>query len=84
MEKLEGWEHATHQLAASDCEPLLLPELLLLADDDCRQRWERLSLGYPDQCIGDELLRQEIAFGLYGGGGLTVQHGTLLAVDSLT
>ena len=27
MEKLSGWEQATHQLAASDCEPLSLSEL---------------------------------------------------------
>ena len=48
MEKLAGWEHAAHQLAASDCEPLLLAELLELADDSCRERWDKLSLGYPE------------------------------------
>ena len=32
MEKLDGWDHATHHLASSDCEPLRLAELLALAD----------------------------------------------------
>lgn len=54
-----------HLLCASDCEPLTLPELLALADDEARALWERLSLGYTES-QGHSLLRQEIA-ALYPG-----------------
>ena len=53
MEKMEGWRPGVHQLAASDCEPLLLRELLALADDDSLARWEALSLGYPCNSFGE-------------------------------
>ena len=60
------WEFAVrHVLCASDVEPYRLPELLALADDDCRQRWESLSLGYTEsQRL--PALREEIAT-LYDG-----------------
>ena len=55
------WEFAVrHVLCASDVEPYRLPELLALADDDCRQRWESLSLGYTES-QGLPALREEIA-----------------------
>jgi len=55
------WEFAVrHVLCASDVEPYRLPELLGLADDDCRQRWESLSLGYTES-QGLPALREEIA-----------------------
>jgi aspartate/methionine/tyrosine aminotransferase len=54
-----------HLLCASDCEPLMLPELLALAEDETRSLWERLSLGYTES-QGHPLLRQEIA-ALYPG-----------------
>ncbi|BAQ45964.1 MULTISPECIES: pyridoxal phosphate-dependent aminotransferase [Methylobacterium] len=37
-----------HDLAASECEPLALADLLARADHEDRARWERLDLGYPD------------------------------------
>src|SRR2546423_7995561 len=60
------WEFAVqHVLCASDIEAYRLPELLALADDDSRQRWERLSLGYTES-LGLPALRDEIAR-LYDG-----------------
>ena len=65
------WEFSVrHQLSASDVEPFTLPELLQLADDDSRARWERLSLGYTESA-GLPALRDEIAR-LYHG--LTTDH----------
>lgn len=90
MEKLPGWGEATHQLAASDCEPLLLPELLAMADNDLHARWEQLSLGYPGNSAGDQALREEIAEGLYGGSlsadnvlGVIPAEGILLGIHAL-
>jgi len=55
------WEFAVrHVLCASDVEPYSLSELLELADDDARQRWEHLSLGYTES-LGLPALREEIA-----------------------
>ena len=60
------WEFAVrHVLCASDVEPYRLPELLELADDDARRRWETLSLGYTESA-GLPALREEIAT-LYDG-----------------
>jgi aspartate/methionine/tyrosine aminotransferase len=60
------WEFAVpHVLCASDVEPYRLPELLALADDDARARWESLSLGYTES-QGLPALRQEVA-SLYDG-----------------
>jgi aspartate/methionine/tyrosine aminotransferase len=57
------WEFSVrHQLSASDLEPYRLSELLELADDDARSRWERLSLGYTESS-GLPALRQAIAAG---------------------
>ena len=62
------WEFSVrHQLSASDVEPYTLHELLRLADDDARDRWERLSLGYTESA-GLPALRNEIA-ALYPGFG---------------
>jgi aspartate/methionine/tyrosine aminotransferase len=90
MEKLSGWEQAVHHLAASDCEPLSLSELLALADDECRAKWESLSLGYPPS-RGDEQLLAEIADGLYAGSNMSAENilgvvpaeGILLAMHAL-
>jgi aspartate/methionine/tyrosine aminotransferase len=60
------WEFAVrHVLCASDVEAYRLPELLDLADDDARRRWESLSLGYTES-LGLPALREEIAK-LYDG-----------------
>jgi aspartate/methionine/tyrosine aminotransferase len=55
------WEFsAKHVLAASDAEPISLHELLTLADDDGRSRWESLRLGYTES-LGLPVLRDAIA-----------------------
>ena len=55
------WEFAVrHVLCASDVEPYRLTDLLALADDDGRRRWESLSLGYTESA-GLPALRREIA-----------------------
>ena len=55
------WEFAVrYQLSASDVEPYTLAELLPLADDDARARWDRLSLGYTESS-GLPALRAAIA-----------------------
>lgn len=60
------WEFAVrYVLCASDVQPFTLAELLALADDDSRARWEQLSLGYTES-LGLPALRDEIA-GLYLG-----------------
>jgi aspartate/methionine/tyrosine aminotransferase len=60
------WEFAVrHVLCASDVEPVALSELLALADDDSRHRWETLRLGYTES-LGLPALRAEIA-ALYPG-----------------
>ncbi len=50
-------------LCASDVEPLTQRELLELADDEMRELWDTLVLGYTET-LGSPLLRREIA-GLY-------------------
>src|SRR5215207_7871154 len=60
------WEFAVrHVLCASDAEPYALSELLALADDDARDRWASLRLGYTES-LGLPALRTEIA-SLYPG-----------------
>jgi aspartate/methionine/tyrosine aminotransferase len=58
------WEGAVrHNLAASECEPLLLATLLAMADEADQARWGDLRLGYGDP-HGAIWLRETIA-GLY-------------------
>lgn len=60
------WEFAVrYVLCASDVQPCSLAEVLALADDDARARWDNLSLGYTES-LGLPALRHEIA-GLYRG-----------------
>jgi aspartate/methionine/tyrosine aminotransferase len=60
------WEFAVeHLLCASDVEAWRMTDLLALADDEARSRWESLQLGYTESA-GDPLLRAEIA-SLYEG-----------------
>jgi aspartate/methionine/tyrosine aminotransferase len=55
------WEFAVrHVLGASDIEPYRVDELLALADDDARCRWESLTLGYAES-LGLPALREAIA-----------------------
>lgn len=55
------WEFtARHHLTASDAQSMPLAELLAMADDDGRRRWESLTLGYTET-RGLPALREEIA-----------------------
>jgi aspartate/methionine/tyrosine aminotransferase len=55
------WEFtARYHLTASDAQSMRLTDLLALADDDGRRRWETLELGYT-QTWGLPALREEIA-----------------------
>jgi aspartate/methionine/tyrosine aminotransferase len=55
------WEFAArYHLTASDAQTMSLRELLDLADDDGRTRWETLQLGYT-QTYGMPALREAIA-----------------------
>ncbi|MEW2506789.1 aminotransferase class I/II-fold pyridoxal phosphate-dependent enzyme [Amycolatopsis sp. NPDC047767] len=62
------WEFtARHHLTASDAQTMTVAELLALADDDGRERWETLALGYTET-YGLPALREEIA-ATYAGVG---------------
>lgn len=52
-----------HSLSSSDCESLRVSELIQMADPECLDLWQHLSLGYT-QTMGHPLLRKEIS-GLY-------------------
>ncbi|MEV6287994.1 aminotransferase class I/II-fold pyridoxal phosphate-dependent enzyme [Kribbella sp. NPDC051770] len=55
------WEFsARFHLTASDAQSLPMDELLAMADDDGRRRWEELQLGYTET-RGLPALREEIA-----------------------
>jgi len=55
------WEFAVdHLLCASDVQGVPMAELLALADDETRDLWDRLTLGYTES-TGHPLLRREIA-----------------------
>ena len=55
------WEFAVeHLLCASDVQAMPMGELLALADDESRELWDRLTLGYSESS-GHPLLRREIA-----------------------
>src|SRR5258708_37967454 len=57
------WEFAArYNLTASDAQTMSLAELLELADDDGRARWESLHLGYTET-YGLPALRQASAGG---------------------
>ena len=52
--------HSKYLLSWSDAEPVLVKDLLALADDECRQLWDNLSLGYTN-LDGNPLLKREVA-----------------------
>ena len=53
LERMPEWATCTHQLSATDSEPLSLKELLRIAEDAgdvaSLQAWDALSLGYPTE-----------------------------------
>jgi aspartate/methionine/tyrosine aminotransferase len=83
------WEFAArHILCASDVEPIGMHELLELADDDARERWSSLRLGYTES-LGLPALREEIGRlypGLDADDVITfagAEEGVFLAFHSL-
>lgn len=83
------WEFAVrHVLCASDVEPVTLSELLALADDETRARWNELKLGYTES-LGLPVLRDEIAAlypGLAGDDVITfagAEEGIFLAMHAM-
>ncbi len=83
------WEFAVrHVLAASDAEPLSLHELLALADDDGRRRWDTLKLGYTES-LGLPALRDSIAEMSHGADASNVitfagaEEGIFVAMHAL-
>ena len=78
---------APYLLSCSDCEPLMMKELLDMADDETRELWENLWLGYTET-LGHPELRQEISQ-LYAEISLddilvvTPEEGIFLAMNSL-
>ncbi|XXF79460.1 aminotransferase class I/II-fold pyridoxal phosphate-dependent enzyme [Myxococcaceae bacterium GXIMD 01537] len=68
------WEFsAPYLLCSSDVEGWRMSELLALAEEDTRERWERLTLGYTES-TGLPALREELATlypGLASGDVLT-------------
>jgi aspartate/methionine/tyrosine aminotransferase len=63
---------ARYLMSSSDCDGLAVSELLEWADDEMREMWDGLHLGYTES-LGHPLLREEIA-GLYDG----VQAGEVI------
>jgi aspartate/methionine/tyrosine aminotransferase len=51
---------AKYLLSSSDCDGLLQSDLLNMADDETKQLWGNLSLGYTES-LGHPLLREEIS-----------------------
>lgn len=51
---------AKYLLSSSDCDGLVQSELLGMADDEAKQMWDELALGYTES-LGHPLLRNEIA-----------------------
>ncbi|GBF97388.1 aspartate aminotransferase [Raphidocelis subcapitata] len=69
---------APHLLCCSDCEPVMMADLLALADADARERWDNLRLSYTEPS-GLTPLRREAA-ALYGGA-LTPEQLLVLAPE---
>jgi len=92
IEQYDGWHVPTAApgLSDSDCEPLKMAELLSMADEDCKQQWEELCLGYPPRVYGDVRLRQEIMrllYPLHGSGDsincMVPQEGIFCGLQAL-
>src|SRR5665811_2429489 len=78
---------ARHLLAGSDCESYPMAEVVSWADDECRELWEAVWLGYTES-PGLPQLRREIA-GLYDGVSpddvleVVPEEGVLIAMTVL-
>ena len=58
---LSRWHaETTHHLSASECESMLVSDLLALGDEQDRQRWSTLTLGYTPP-LGADWLRDAVA-----------------------
>jgi len=76
-----------YMLSCSDPEPMSMTELLSMADQECRDMWQNLSLGYTES-TGHPLLKHEIAklHGVTSEESLVVvpQEGIYMAMKVLT
>lgn len=78
---------ARYLLSCSDCDGLVLKDLLELADDEMKKSWENLTLAYTES-PGNILLRKEVAK-LYAGIDhnrvliVTPQEGILIALNTI-
>lgn len=78
---------AKYLLSSSDCDGLSIKQLLKMADDETKQLWENLTLGYTES-KGLPLLRIEVAK-LYRNINLhdilivTPQEGIFIAVNTI-
>ena len=61
IERYDGWFDGSESLSSSECESISMRELLSHADPEALDRWENLSLAYPDPSEGDYRLREAIA-----------------------
>ncbi len=74
-------------LSCSDCEPLPMNELLVMADQETLEMWQHLKLGYTES-LGHPALRQEITT-LYAGIKpenvlvITPEEGIFIAMNVL-
>ena len=78
---------APYLLSCSDCEPLILSELLAMASEEDRKQWDNLWLGYTES-LGKPELRNEIAE-LYTGSNpdeflvVVPEEGIFIAMNTM-
>ncbi len=74
-------------LSSSDCDGLSQKELISMADEEMKDIWENLTLGYTES-LGNPLLRKEVAK-LYSGVDpndvliITPEEGIFIALNTL-
>lgn len=74
-------------LSSSDCDGLSQKELVSMADEEMKNTWENLTLGYTES-LGNPLLRKEVAK-LYSGVDpndvliITPEEGIFIALNTL-
>ena len=76
---LAQYEGFPLQLSRSSCQPVPLKHLLSLADQDIKQQWEQLELGYPPN-VGSKQLRQVGPTTIYPSTCLSVYLSIYLSI----
>mmetsp|Transcript_18185 Transcript_18185/g.37848 ORF Transcript_18185/g.37848 Transcript_18185/m.37848 type:complete len:397 (+) Transcript_18185:162-1352(+) len=79
VEQWEGWESGKYVLSNSDCEPIQMTDLLEMADEECKERWSSLNLGYGHQ-LGCPLLRDDIVKYYFERGNVAITPSDLNVV----